>query len=66
MYFIGHILIALIIFIPLCIILRYGLKDYNSKDPAKRTFAKSIVIGSIFSILVMVLYLFDAYFNSTN
>ena len=66
MYFLGHFLIALIILIPLIFVFRDGLKDFNSRDPVKRTFAKSIVLGSVMSCVFIILYLFDAYFNTNN
>lgn len=66
MYFFGRFLIALIILLPLIFVFRYGLKDFDSRDPTKRTLAKSMVFGSVMSFVVIILYLFDAYFNTNN
>jgi hypothetical protein len=53
--FIGYLAIALIMACFMSILLYFGLKEYNDRDPINRTFAKNMIVTAVIFLVIIIL-----------
>lgn len=52
---IGYLAIALIMTCFMCVLLFFGFKEFNSRDPIKRTFAKNMIVAAFLFFVIIIL-----------